>query len=169
MFRFIRALVPVTLMAVSTAGFAEETPLAQESTPASFEVAQAEDAGPQVIEFDIQDTPAGQADFFDQPEFNEFVTLDFKNADIQNVIRLIAARTGLNILLNPEEVSGIITLHLENVRLGHALDEILKNNRLAYIVASGGIVRIVPESRVGRSEVETLAVSAACDKNLAVR
>lgn len=111
--------------------------------------------GPQVIEFDFQKKPTDQPDVFAQPVFNEFVTLDFKNADIQNVIRLLSARTGLNILLDPSEVKGNITLHLDNVRLGYALDNILKVNKLAYVIETGGIVRIVPESRVGRSQVET--------------
>ncbi len=128
--------------------------LISEETQAGFDVAQA-DSGDEVIEFDFQERPKNTGDLFSQPVFNEFVSLDFKNADIQNVIRLIAARTGLNILLDPDEVSGNITLHLDNVRLGHALDNILKVNKLAYIVEAGDIVRVVPESKVGRMEVET--------------
>lgn len=128
--------------------------LISEDTRTGFDVAQA-DSGDEVIEFDFQERPKNTGDLFDQPVFNEFVSLDFKNADIQNVIRLIAARTGLNILLDPDEVSGNITLHLDNVRLGHALDNILKVNKLAYIIEAGDIVRVVPESKVGRMEVET--------------
>lgn len=95
------------------------------------------------------------ADILEHPLFQEPVTLDFRNADIQNVIRLIAHKTGLNVLMDPNEVKGTVTLHLEDVPLGAALDNILKNNKLAYIVERGNIVRIVPESRVGRELVET--------------
>lgn len=112
-------------------------------------------AGEQVLEFNLKAKPQGEKDVFQQEVFNQLVSLDFKNADIQNVVRLVARRTGLNILLDPSEVSGTITLSLENVRLGHALDNILKVNKLAYVIESGDIVRIVPESRVGRGEVET--------------
>lgn len=112
--------------------------------------------GQQVYDFEFE-APGTEAppDLFDQGIFNRRVTLDFKNADIQNVIRLVAARSGLNILLDPSEVEGRITLSLDNVPLGDALDNILKVNKLAYIIETGGIVRIVPESRVGREQVET--------------
>jgi type IV pilus assembly protein PilQ len=116
-----------------------------------------------VIEFEFegdQEPVMGDAvpELLDTEIFNRRVTLDFKNADIQNVIRLIAARTGLNILLDPNEVSGRVTLSLENVPLRDALDAILKVNKLAYIIEPGNIVRIVPESRVGRGVVETQTI-----------
>lgn len=167
MYRTLRQFVPAVCVAMMAMGArAQESAessgppelaeyLATIQTAKTFEVAQAAAPGPQVIELEFESKPEGQPDVFAQPVFNEFVTLDFKNADIQNVIRLISARTGLNILLDPEEVQGTITLHLENVRLGHALDNILKNNKLAYIIEQGDIVRIVPESRVGRDVVET--------------
>lgn len=117
--------------------------------------------GQQVLEFEFegqQPVKEPVPDLLDTEVFNRRVTLDFKNADIQNVIRLIAARTGLNILMNPGEVQGRITLSLDNVPLRDALDNILKVNKLAYIIETGNILRIVPEGRVGRGVVETQTV-----------
>ncbi len=122
--------------------------------PADAKADEADEKKP-VMQLEFQGKPKNAIDIFDQPIFNEFVTLDFKNADIQNVLRLIATKTKLNILMDPDEVSGQITLHLENVRLGAAMDSILKTRKLAYVLESGGIVRIVPEAKVGRSAVET--------------
>ena len=82
--------------------------------------------------------------------------LDFRDAELQDILRLIAAKSRLNIIMNPQGVKGKVTLHLENVKLGTALDNILKINGLAYVVeADANIVRIVPASTVGIEEVET--------------
>jgi len=98
----------------------------------------------------------GQPALYSLPEFQQLVTMDFKNADLQDVIRLVSARTGLNVLMSPGDVRGQVTLHLENIPLGPAFDSILKTNRLAFIQEEGGIIRIVPEERVGRREVEVV-------------
>jgi type IV pilus secretin PilQ/predicted competence protein len=87
--------------------------------------------------------------------FQQRVTLDFKDAELQNVIRLLAAKTNLNIIMSKDVVRGTITLKLTNVPLGVALDAILKTNGLAFIVERGGIVRIVPISEVRTDKVVT--------------
>lgn len=85
---------------------------------------------------------------------NQLVTLDFKNADLQNVIRLIAAKTGLNVIMSQKDVKGVVTLHLENVPLRDALENILRVNSLSYVVEPGGLVRIVPRSEITTSKIE---------------
>lgn len=84
---------------------------------------------------------------------DELVTLDFKNADLQNVIRLVATKTGLNVIMSQKVVKGTVTLHLENVPLRVALQNILRVNNLDYVVEESGIVRIV-----SRADVTTRAV-----------
>ncbi|MBI3735778.1 secretin and TonB N-terminal domain-containing protein, partial [Candidatus Sumerlaeota bacterium] len=99
-----------------------------------------------------------EANPFLQPDFNQIIPeLTAKDAEFQNIIRLIALKTGINILLDQEEIDGKkrLTFQLKNVPLGYALDTILKTHKLAYILEDGGIIRIVPESRVGREAVET--------------
>ncbi|MCX7000517.1 MAG: hypothetical protein NT106_09530 [Candidatus Sumerlaeota bacterium] len=75
--------------------------------------------------------------------FAQLVTLRFKDADLQNVIRMIAQKTGLNIIMSRNVVTGIITLDLEDVPLGNALDAILKTQDMAFVKEPGGIVRII--------------------------
>jgi len=91
------------------------------------------------------------------------VTLDFKNADLQDVLRLIADRAGLNLLMNPAEVRGAVTLQLRDVPLGAALESILKTNRLAMITEETGMVRVVDDRRagVGSAERTTEAIPLA--------
>lgn len=80
--------------------------------------------------------------------FNQMITLELKDAPMQDVIRLIARRANLNIIMNQNQVQGTVTVKLDNVPLGTALDAILKTNDLAYVREEGGIVRIVPRSEV---------------------
>lgn len=102
----------------------------------------------------IRDT-TDAGDLMLQRAFEQRVSLDFKDAELQNVIRLIAIKTNLNILMSPSEVRGLVTLKLTNVKLRDALKAILENSNLAYVVKEGGIVRIVPISQVKTERIET--------------
>ena len=101
---------------------------------------------------------ASQAVLPEEDVFSQLVTLRFKDADLQSVIRMIAQKTGLNVIMARNQVSGIITLDLEDVPLGSALDAILKTNDLAFVREPGGIVRIVPRKEIRISAVELKTV-----------
>lgn len=90
--------------------------------------------------------------------FSQLVTLRFKDADLQNVIRLIAQKTGLNVIMARDQVAGTITVNLEDVPLGAALDAILKTHGLAFVRETGDIVRIVPRSEIQAAEIELKTV-----------
>ncbi|MCB2153979.1 secretin and TonB N-terminal domain-containing protein [bacterium] len=92
---------------------------------------------------------------------NRTVDLDFKDAELQNVIRLIASKLGLNIILTPDQVNGRVTLSLSNVQVGDALDALLKSRNLAYKIENGGIVRIVDRKLVQPEEKETIIQSVS--------
>ncbi|MFQ6614500.1 MAG: secretin and TonB N-terminal domain-containing protein, partial [Fidelibacterota bacterium] len=57
----------------------------------------------------------------------ELLTMDFVNADLQGVLRLLAAQNNINLVVN-EDISGTVTVHFVNVTLQGALDAILKSN-----------------------------------------
>lgn len=86
---------------------------------------------------------------FDRP-----VTLDFNEQDLDNVIRLISSKGRINIIFDPADVSGVVTLHWEDVPLGVALDQILKAYGLGHVREPGNILRIVPAAQLGQLEVE---------------
>jgi type IV pilus secretin PilQ/predicted competence protein len=81
-------------------------------------------------------------------------TLKFRETPLQDALRLIAARSGLNILFNADDVSGEITTELTDVPLGAALEAILRVNDLAAVRQEGNIVRIVPRNEVYSEEIE---------------
>src|SRR5262249_28096212 len=84
------------------------------------------------------------------------ISLDFKDADIQNVLRVLADVSGLNIIAT-DDVKGKVTLHLTDVPWDQALDLVLSSNRLEQ-TQEGNVVRI---STVSRLKEERQAPGAA--------
>jgi type IV pilus assembly protein PilQ len=109
---------------------------------------------PQAIPKAAPTTEEEREELLSQEIFQRRVWLNYKDEDLQNVIRSLAHHANLNIILTKDQVRGTVTLKLTNVRLGVALDAILKTNNLAYIVEQGGIVRIVPLSQVRTEKIE---------------
>ncbi|HWP64330.1 MAG TPA: type IV pilus secretin PilQ, partial [Candidatus Limnocylindria bacterium] len=86
------------------------------------------------------------------------ISLDFKDADLQNVLRVLADVSGQN-LIATDDVRGKVTLHLSDVPWQQAFDLILRTNRL-QAVRDGNVVRI---SSLKRLTEEREAIRAASD------
>ena len=82
----------------------------------------------------------------------ELISLDFKDGDINDIFRLFADISGLNIVVQPG-VTGRITLKLTEVPWDQALDLILKTNKLGFIV-EGNVIRIAPLGELAAEEAE---------------
>ncbi len=65
----------------------------------------------------------------------EKISLDFKDADLKNVLRLLGDIGGINMTIG-ERVAGKVTLKLENIPCDEALDIVLINNGLDKTVTS---------------------------------
>ncbi len=65
-------------------------------------------------------------------------TLDIKDMDISDVLKLLASKSGLNIIAG-KSITGRVTIFLKNVEVHDALMIILKANDLAYIEGHGVI------------------------------
>lgn len=83
--------------------------------------------------------------------FQKKISLTVKDADVEDVIRLLARQSGLNIVMNPAEVKGRVTVDLRDVSVGAALNAILRANGLELIGDPGGTSRIAPARRVRRN------------------
>ncbi|MBF8258768.1 MAG: STN protein, partial [Actinobacteria bacterium] len=70
------------------------------------------------------------------------ISLDFKDADVQNVFRIIAEVSNLNIITY-DDVKGKVTLRLVNVPWDQALDLVLQSKSLGATL-EGNVVRIAP-------------------------
>ncbi len=82
----------------------------------------------------------------------DLISLDFKDGDIQDIFRLFAEISGLNIIVQPG-VSGRITLRLVEVPWDQALELILKTHKLGYAV-EGNVIRIAPLAELAAEETE---------------
>lgn len=81
--------------------------------------------------------------FADDKEYGgRRVSLDFKDADIANILRLIAEVSDLNVIAG-EEVVGRVTIRLVDVPWDQALDVILLTKGLGF-VRVGNVLRIAP-------------------------
>lgn len=63
---------------------------------------------------------------------DKLITLDVKEIDIADVIRMIADQSGLNIITS-KNVQGVISINLQNIPVETALESILKVNNCVYV------------------------------------
>ncbi|MCU0575307.1 MAG: type IV pilus secretin PilQ [Desulfobacterota bacterium] len=85
----------------------------------------------------------------------ERITLDFQNADIHNILRIIADVSGLNIVTS-DEVKGTVTIRLKDVPWDQALDVVLESKDLDKM-AIGNVVRIAPADKIKQAQERQLA------------
>ena len=82
------------------------------------------------------------------------LSLDFKDADIKNILRLIAEVSNLNIIV-ADEVTGKITMRLVDVPWDQALEIILLSKHLDKR-QTGNVVRIAPVEALRREDQASL-------------
>jgi type IV pilus secretin PilQ/predicted competence protein len=101
------------------------------------------------------------------PDIKEFhgqkISLDFKDADIQNVLRVLADVSGLNIIAT-DDVQGKVTLHLSEVPWDQAFDLVLRTNRLEK-TEDGNVVRVSSVNRL-KEERDSLKAAQESEKEL---
>lgn len=91
------------------------------------------------------------------------VTLDFRDADLRDVLRVLSEVSGLDFVLQPG-VSGRVSLRLRETPWDQALDVILRSHRLGQVL-EGGVLRVGPladlldEQRDFRMHAEETALS----------
>ena len=90
------------------------------------------------------------------------VTLEFKDADIKNIFRIIAEVSGYNMIID-SAVVGKVTIRLVNVPWDQALDILLETNNLG-MKKVGNVIRVLPAAIVKKEEEEKLASKKAMEK-----
>ncbi|MDR2406294.1 MAG: type IV pilus secretin PilQ [Deltaproteobacteria bacterium] len=79
----------------------------------------------------------------------ERISLDFQNADIHNILRLIGEVSGKNVVVS-DAVSGKVTLKLRNVPWDQALDIVLASKNLDFEEV-GNVLRIDTKDNIRRA------------------
>lgn len=121
-------------------------------TPAPSVVAEVE--VPPRVEMRRPEEPKKEAPICYSPEgyVGERISLDFQDADLIHIFRLLADVSGCNIVVSPA-VKGKFSMRLRDVPWDQALDVILRNYGLSKRV-DGNIIRIAPTADVAKEEQE---------------
>jgi len=83
------------------------------------------------------------------------IDLDFKDADIHNILRLLADVGNVNVVTG-DNVSGQITIRMKNVPWDQALDVILRAKGLGQ-VREGNLIRVAPLTELEKEREAELA------------
>lgn len=81
------------------------------------------------------------------------ITFSFKDADIRNVLRLISAKSGVNIVYGPE-VTGVVNMELKDVPWEQALELVLDVNGFAY-QRKGNVIKVIKKEDVAKEPLST--------------
>ncbi len=81
------------------------------------------------------------------------ITLDFKEADINTVLRVLSLKSRMNIVAGPE-VQGTVTIRLENVAWDKALEVVLRTYDYVY-ERSDNIIRVTTRDKMAQETVVT--------------
>ncbi len=81
------------------------------------------------------------------------VTMDFKDADIHNVLRILSYKGGVNIVAGPD-VEGNVTIRLTDVPWEQALDIVLKTYGFTY-EKIGNLIRVTTIESMANEELTT--------------
>jgi type IV pilus assembly protein PilQ len=124
--------------------------------PASVSIPQpAEPARQMVAQASTTQTPPASA-----PAAGEkLISLDFKDADVVNLLRILAAESGRNIVAG-DDVKGRVSISLKNVTWEQALDTILEVRGLAK-VERDGVIRVVSLDQLTKEKEAQARVEAA--------
>jgi type IV pilus assembly protein PilQ len=97
-----------------------------------------------------------------KPFSGRLISLDFQEADLDNVLRLMADVSGLNIVVG-DSVKGKVTIKLLNVPWDQALDLILRTHGLGQ-VREGNILRIDTLGNLSKQQDEEAKAKDSADK-----
>lgn len=93
----------------------------------------------------------------------EKISIDFQDAELTHVFRLIADISGYNIVVSPD-VKGKFSMRLTDVPWDQALDIILRNYNLSKSV-EGQIIRIAPTNVLAKEEEEIAKAKESKEKS----
>ena len=130
--------------------------------PVKAEIAKAEPAKAEpAAETAVVPQPAviAQATTTPPPTNGRLLSMDFKDADVVNLLRILAAESGRNIVAG-DDVKGKVSISLRNVTWEQALDTILEVKGLQK-VEKGNVIRIVSTEQLTKErEAEALVNDA---------
>ena len=103
---------------------------------------------------------------------NEKIDLDFQNASLTNILRILSEISGFNIII-ADQVKGNVNIKLHSVPWNQAFSIILDNNKLAIRCIGDNIINVVPQAdidlAVAAQAAEQAAAQAAVEQQEALK
>jgi type IV pilus assembly protein PilQ len=135
------------------------SPTTVETRPHSRTIAKepdyaAEVDGPEVAGF-LSKLPAQVGSKNSRKYSGRRIDLDFKDADIHNILRLISEVGGVNVV-TADNVSGTVTIRMRDVPWDQALDVILQAKALG-MVRQGNLLRVAPLAQLEQEREAAIA------------
>ena len=160
----VRIPAPVAATPVPAVAAAPPTPARQTVAQATAPPAAAAPARPMIAQAPTTPapTPPPPPPASTPATGEKLISMDFKDADVVNLLRILAAESGRNIV-SGDDVKGRVSISLKNVTWEQALDTILEVRGLAK-VEKDGVIRIVSIDQLTK-EKEALARVEAAKRN----
>src|SRR3989338_3563717 len=86
---------------------------------------------------------SAETNYFLNPEYSKTISMDFKDASLNDVLKVFSQQSELNFIADQSVIDRKITLFLDQVPVEEALERILQANNLTYEIQSGSNVFIV--------------------------
>ncbi len=131
------------------------------AVPGSFAQEMAPETMPEVPE-ELSAEPVEPPEPAEKVAASGLVTIDFKDADILNVLRILSIKSGVNIVAG-KDVEGTVTIRLVDVPWEKALDVVLKTYGFAY-EREGNIVRVTTVENLDLEPLKTEVFSISYAK-----
>lgn len=96
----------------------------------------------------------------------DLVSMDFENTDIRDILKLLAAKSKVNII-SGSDVSGTLTLHLANVPFNEAFRTIMTMLGLSTIEVGDNILRIITPAALAKERANQVGVTKVVALNYA--
>lgn len=133
-----------------------------EAAPSEIQVEQPEDNSRVLVSSGPAHKAVTRVDLDKEVYSGQRISLDYKDADISNVLRLFAEVSGFNVIA-ADDVKGTVTVKLHDVPWDQAFDIVLDAKGLG-MVRKGNVMRIAPAVKLKKEEEDALEASAVKEK-----
>jgi type II secretory pathway component GspD/PulD (secretin) len=104
--------------------------------------------------------PCFALDFSSHEEFfklesDKKISLDFTNANLNDVLKIFSQQSGLNFIAATDVATKKVNLYLENVPVEEALERILSANNLTYEIKPGSNIFVVNDLKIPDKQLMT--------------
>ena len=149
--RLSAALICVCFVVIATV-FTRADDTATNSSPSATQVVVTSQPASASPTSSTDAAPAAKPEVKPADATTEPIVIDYNEADIQGVLRTLAAKTGINLILG-DDVTGKVTVHLENVSYEDAMRLVVESKGYAYI-KDKNVVRVKSRESVEAEPVE---------------